>query len=326
MLAGRTGCRRSKRCKHTLAPSRKLRRALRESIHWPPPAPHLRQDCCTGSRAAACRGMGDCAPRRWQPQTCVCVCLGRACVSVWVHAFTCTSGVNVRSTACARVSVCVCACVCVFVKREGGGRFSVSNCVCVCVFVFVCVCARGILTCGYSEYSRWVRSAAHPTLPSADVPCCALNQSMHRAFLRALCLPAHRTPTRSVDRAGTGGDRAGSACGGRRCIREQPSALLGCARVGARVSGCVSACARTWVGVCICQCLSVCVCVCVCGCVSECASMPESMRARVLERTLPPNRPPATSCVACCTGHEPLQPLAARRRLARRRGVCGFVR
>ena len=72
-----------------------------------------------------------------------CVCVGRACVSVWVHAFTCTSGVNVRSTACARVSVCVCACVCVFVKREGGGRFSVSNCVCacLCLCLSVCVCA-----------------------------------------------------------------------------------------------------------------------------------------------------------------------------------------
>ena len=71
------------------------------------------------------------------------VCVGRACVSVWVHAFTCTSGVNVRSTACARVSVCVCACVCVFVKREGGGRFSVSNCVCacLCLCLSVCVCA-----------------------------------------------------------------------------------------------------------------------------------------------------------------------------------------
>ncbi len=34
MLAGRTACRRSQRCTHTQAPLRKLRRALRESIHW----------------------------------------------------------------------------------------------------------------------------------------------------------------------------------------------------------------------------------------------------------------------------------------------------
>ncbi len=31
---GRKACRRSQRCKHTQAPFRKLRRALRESIHW----------------------------------------------------------------------------------------------------------------------------------------------------------------------------------------------------------------------------------------------------------------------------------------------------
>jgi hypothetical protein len=32
--AGRTACRRSQRCTHAQAPLRKLRRALRESIHW----------------------------------------------------------------------------------------------------------------------------------------------------------------------------------------------------------------------------------------------------------------------------------------------------
>ena len=280
MLAGRTACRRSQRCKHTQAPFRNLRRALRESIHWPPPAPHLRQDCCTGSRAAACRGMGDCAPRRWQPQTCVCVCVGRACVSVWVHAFTCTSGVYVCSTACARVSVRVCACVCVFVKREGGGEGGecVSNCVCVCVFVFVCVC----VCVGYSRVGtlsthggyalRHTRRCRRPTFRAVRF----INQCTARSCVR--CHPHTYVNAASIEQA-RAETAAGSACGGRRCIREQPSALLGCARVGARVSGCVSACARTWVGVCICQCLCVCVCVSVCACVSECAFMPESMRA-----------------------------------------------
>ncbi len=93
--------------------------------------------------------------------------------------------------------------------------------------------------------------------------------------------------------------------------------------MGARASVCAPVRACPWACVCACalvrvrarvECVRVewvRVCVRVCVCVRSCR--------RVCVLTPPPNHPHATSRVACCTGHGPLQPLVARCHLARRR-------
>ncbi len=86
------------------------------------------------------------------------------------------------------------------------------------------------------------------------------------------------------------------------CLGARASA---CATVRVCPRACVGACARVRVRARV-ECVRVCVCVCVC--VSVCV---RSCR-RVCVLTPPPNHPPATSRVACCNGHGPLQPLVAR--------------
>ena len=190
----------------------------------------------------------------------------------------------------------------------------------------MCVCVGYSLVGTLSTHGgyalRHTRRCRRPTFRAVRL----INQCTARSCVRCACQPTAHLHAASIEqaRAETAQAVLAAVAG---ASASSPPPFLG---ARASVHACPGACLRARARGCVCASASACVCVCVCvcvgACVSECASMPESMRARVLERTLPPNRPPATSCVACCTGHVPLQPLAARRRLAQRRGVCGFVR
>jgi hypothetical protein len=164
--------------------------------------------------------------------------------------------------------------------------------------------------CGFARRARTSTLSAFARLKAARCGECGALRPLvrhhfnahHRAHAWGCACACRPVPQCSVECGRAGPRHRRRAARG--AARRIPSRRM-CAPGRARVSVCVR--------VLTCVCVSVCVwCLCACNAlVSECVPVLACACVRVsaVEVCVPPNCPPATTRVACCTGHSPLQPL-----------------